>query len=136
MQKLSNMGMTSPNFEMPDSLKNLNNEPINILKETGTFSNLANNEKKSKYEHSRKTNNKSKKKSHSRCKSGVPKTFKRHNLNKSVLETAKSKIPTLVDDLGHISLSMKNKHSSGYESAIGVASPSRNIDKIIRDNLK
>ena len=54
--------MTSPMFELTENLKRPYNEPLNILQEADTFSNLANNEKKNKYEQSRKNNNKSKKK--------------------------------------------------------------------------
>ena len=65
-QKICNIRMTSPTFEYPSNLKNQKDEDgLDSLKETGTFSNN-NLERSKKLELSRKINNKSKNKSHTR----------------------------------------------------------------------
>lgn len=59
--------MSPPTFEFPDNNNKSNiDDPLDSLKETGTFTNPAIKEKLKKYENNRKSSNKSKKKHHSR----------------------------------------------------------------------
>ena len=80
--------MTSPTFEQPEHI-NIHTEDdiLDSMKQTGTFLSPFESDKgRNRGDKHNKTSHKCKKKSHFRCKSGVSKISKRHNLNKSVLE--------------------------------------------------
>jgi len=45
-------------------------------------------------------------------------------------------VPISIEDRGITSLSLQYKRGIGHGSATGVATPSNNIDKLIRENIK
>lgn len=122
--------MTSPTSEKTDAI-NINTEGDVLeamAKRQTTFLTPFESEKgRNKKSRSQQ---KTTKKSHTRCKSGMTKLSRRNNLNRSVIETNKHKAPNSIENRGkfcHKSLGPSNtSHSMNHGK----------IDKIIRENLK
>lgn len=131
------MRMASPTFEPPEHINiNTDDDVLDSMRKTGTFlSPFESNKGRNKPDKTSKSGTKSRRKTHSRWKSGFTKLAKRNNLNKSVLENIKNKPPTSIENRGATSLSMQYKRQS-VGSTPGMTTPSQNIDKLIRDNLK
>lgn len=129
--------MSSPTFEPPERINiHTDDDVLDSMRKTGTFlSPFESNKGRNKTDKTSKSGTKSRRKTHSRWKSGFTKLAKRHNLNKSVLENIKNKPPTSIDNRGNTSHSMHYKRQS-VGSTPGMTTPSQNIDRLIRDNLK
>ena len=137
-QKVKNVRMTSPTFEKPEPLNiNTTDEISSSMKQTGNFlSPFESSKGRNKSEKFSKSHTRHRKKSQPRWKSGITKLSKRHNLNKSVLDSLKSKPPTSTENRGMTSHSMHHCRNKSSIGTSGVATPSHKIDKLVRDNIK